>query len=176
MWVIYNFQDKLGWKSLIKLRISYWKYIFFMLQKTFVTVFHCFRTPECWSISHFSYLLIWELCTKCHEKHGKTLFSHTYHPYSAQRPKYRTFDQNFNFNLRRDPQKNFLWASHLWVGRRKEPILGPEKRRKKVFGHKWVKTRSQCFQIICASALCFVFTFFWNNLHQYWVNVLVKNV
>ena len=24
----------------------------------------------------------------------------------AQRPKYRTFDQNFNFNLRRDHQKN----------------------------------------------------------------------
>ena len=28
------------------------------------------------------------------------------------------------FNLRRDHQKNFLWASRLWVGRRKEPILG----------------------------------------------------
>ena len=25
----------------------------------------------------------------------------------AQRPKYRTFDQNFNFNLRRDHQKNY---------------------------------------------------------------------
>ena len=26
--------------------------------------------------------------------------------------------------LRRDHKKNFLWASRLWVGRRKEPILG----------------------------------------------------
>ena len=31
---------------------------------------------------------------------------------------------NFDFNLRRDHQKTFLWASRLWVGRRKEPILG----------------------------------------------------
>ena len=31
--------------------------------------------------------------------------------------------QNFDFNLRRDHQKNFLLASRLWVGRRKEPIL-----------------------------------------------------
>ena len=44
-------------------------------------------------------------------------------PITAQRPKYRRFDQNFNFNLRRDPQKNFQWVSRLWVGRRKEPIL-----------------------------------------------------
>ena len=29
----------------------------------------------------------------------------------------------FYFNLRRDHQKNFLWASRLWVRRRKEPIL-----------------------------------------------------
>ena len=26
--------------------------------------------------------------------------------------------------LRRDHQNNFLWASRLWVGSRKEPILG----------------------------------------------------
>ena len=44
-------------------------------------------------------------------------------PICAQRTRYSTFDQKFNFNLRRDPRKNFLWASHLWVGRRKEPIL-----------------------------------------------------
>ena len=33
-------------------------------------------------------------------------------------------------------KKNFLWASHLLVGRRKEPILGyvPKKRREKEFG------------------------------------------
>ena len=34
------------------------------------------------------------------------------------------FQQNFNSILRRYHQKNFLWASRLWVGRRKEPILG----------------------------------------------------
>ena len=43
------------------------------------------------------------------------------------------FHQNFNSILRRDYQKNFLWASRLWVGRRKEPIFGyvmvMEKRR-----------------------------------------------
>ena len=42
----------------------------------------------------------------------------------AQLPKYRTFDQNFNFILRRDHQKNFLWSSCLWIGRRKQLILG----------------------------------------------------
>ena len=26
--------------------------------------------------------------------------------------------------IRRDHKKNYLWASRLWVGRRKEPILG----------------------------------------------------
>ena len=35
-----------------------------------------------------------------------------------------TFTKNFDFNLRRDYQKKFLWASRLWVGRRKEPISG----------------------------------------------------
>ena len=34
------------------------------------------------------------------------------------------FSKTFDFNFRRDQQKNFLWASRLWVGRRKEPILG----------------------------------------------------
>ena len=33
-------------------------------------------------------------------------------------------NKNFDFNLRRDNHKNFLWASRLWVGRRKDPILG----------------------------------------------------
>ena len=33
-----------------------------------------------------------------------------------------TFTQNFDFNLRRDYQKEILWASRLWVDRRKEPI------------------------------------------------------
>ena len=35
-----------------------------------------------------------------------------------------SFSKFFDFNLRRDHQKKFLWASRLWVGRRKEPILG----------------------------------------------------
>ena len=35
-----------------------------------------------------------------------------------------SFSKTFDFNLRRDHQKNFLWASRLWVGRRKEPVLG----------------------------------------------------
>ena len=34
------------------------------------------------------------------------------------------FHWNFNSILRIDHQKNFLWPSCLWVGRRKEPILG----------------------------------------------------
>ena len=35
-----------------------------------------------------------------------------------------TIRQHFYFNLRRDHRKNFLWVSQLWVGRRKDPILG----------------------------------------------------
>ena len=34
-----------------------------------------------------------------------------------------TYCQNFDSKIRRAHQKNFLWASRLWVGRRKEPIL-----------------------------------------------------
>ena len=34
------------------------------------------------------------------------------------------FHRNFNSILRRDHQKHFQWASRLWVGRRKELILG----------------------------------------------------
>ena len=35
-----------------------------------------------------------------------------------------TFTKSYDFNLRKDHQKIFLWASRLWVGRRKGPILG----------------------------------------------------
>ena len=35
-----------------------------------------------------------------------------------------SFSKTFDFNFRRYHQKNFLWASQLWIGRRKEPILG----------------------------------------------------
>ena len=34
------------------------------------------------------------------------------------------FGKNFDINLRKDHQTNFLWAPWLWVGRRKDPILG----------------------------------------------------
>ena len=40
---------------------------------------------------------------------------------------------------RRDQQKNFLWVSRLWVGRRKEPILGydPKNDEKKTYETIW---------------------------------------
>ena len=38
-------------------------------------------------------------------------------------PVWRIRHVNFDFKIIRDHQKNFLWASRLWVGRRKEPIL-----------------------------------------------------
>ena len=44
-------------------------------------------------------------------------------PFQSQWSLYWTTIQNFNFSLRRDHQKNFLWASCLWVGRRQEPII-----------------------------------------------------
>ena len=34
------------------------------------------------------------------------------------------FERNFNSILRRDRQKKFPMCASLWVGRRKEPILG----------------------------------------------------
>ena len=33
---------------------------------------------------------------------------------SAKRPKYRTFDQNFNFNLRRDPQTKISYEHRAY--------------------------------------------------------------
>ena len=40
-----------------------------------------------------------------------------------------------DFKLRRDHRKNFLWATRLWVGRRKKPILGyvPKNAEKKKY-------------------------------------------
>ena len=48
--------------------------------------------------------------------------------------------QNFDFKIRRDHQKKkkFLWASRLYVGRRKEPILDCEPKKKKL-GSKGLK-------------------------------------
>ena len=53
------------------------------------------------------------------------------------------FHWNFNSILRRDHQKNFLWSSGLWVGRRKEPILGyvlkyDEKKNLVLEGLTWI--------------------------------------
>ena len=62
----------------------------------------------------------------------KLLFPACY-PFFAQEDTGVPFHRNFNSILRRDHQKNFLWASRLWDGRRKEPILSccPEKRQQK---------------------------------------------
>ena len=52
-----------------------------------------------------------------------------------------SLSKTFDFNLRRDHQKNFLWASRLWVSRRKEPILGyfPKNDEKKNSGGKGLR-------------------------------------
>ena len=42
---------------------------------------------------------------------------------------------NFDFNLRRDHQENFLWPSLLWVGRRKKTILAMWQKTAK----KWIR-------------------------------------
>ena len=65
---------------------------------------------------------------------------------------YSTFDQNLDYNLRRDPQKNFLWASRLWDGRRKEPILSyVTKNEKENSGTNGLMHRidSQCLFLRC---------------------------
>ena len=50
--------------------------------------------------------------------------SRNINPLTPRRTQVASFHRNFSSILRRDHQKNFLWASRLWVGRRKEPILG----------------------------------------------------
>ena len=64
-------------------------------------------------------------------------------PFSSYRVHMASLSKNFDFNLRRDHQKNFLWASRLWVGRRKEPILGyvpkTTKKRKENSGSKGIR-------------------------------------
>ena len=45
------------------------------------------------------------------------LMSYKY-PFESQRRVFSTFDQNFDFNIRRKHQQNLLWAPRLWVGRR----------------------------------------------------------
>ena len=61
--------------------------------------------------------------------------------YTPWQDEFFLYFQNFNFKIRKDHQKNFLWESRLWVGRRKEPILGyvPKNDKKKNFVHKGLK-------------------------------------
>ena len=56
-----------------------------------------------------------------------------------------TYCLNFDFKIRRDHQKNFLWTSRLWVSRRKEPILGyvPKNDENKNSGSKGLTNRKQ---------------------------------
>ena len=52
------------------------------------------------------------------------------------------FDWNFDFKIKRDHEKNFLWALRLWVGRRQKPVLGYiylENWWKNNSGHKGLK-------------------------------------
>ena len=57
-----------------------------------------------------------------------------YYPFMLLCDKFVTFCQIFDFIIRRDHKKKFLWASRLWVGRPKEPILGyvPKNDEKKI--------------------------------------------
>ena len=51
------------------------------------------------------------------------------------------FSQNFDFNIRRDCQKSFLWGTRLSVGRRIEYIIGyvPKNGEKNSGGKGWKK-------------------------------------
>ena len=60
--------------------------------------------------------------------------------------------------LRRDHQKNFLWAPRLWVGGRKEPILGyvPITDEKKNSGSKGLNWGTF---ILCMDDVCSLYLF-----------------
>ena len=57
--------------------------------------------------------------------------------------------QKFQFYFKKGSSKKFLWASRLWVGRRKEPILGyvPKNDEKKDLVHKELNTTTREVQI-----------------------------
>ena len=59
-------------------------------------------------------------------------------PFNAQEDSGFPFHRNSNSILRRDHKKKFLWALSLWVGRRKEPILGyvPKNDEKRIWSFK----------------------------------------
>ena len=89
-----------------------------------------------------------------------------------------SFSKTFDFNLRRDHQKNFLWASRLWVGRRKEPILGyvPKNDEKKNSGGKGLK---EFYQNIWTkiSNLKEFYQNIWtkiSNLKEFYQNIWIK--
>ena len=58
-----------------------------------------------------------------------------------QRDKFVTYGQNFYFKIRKDRQKDFLWALRQWVSRQKDHILGyvPKNDEKKDSGSKGLK-------------------------------------
>ena len=63
------------------------------------------------------------------------------YPFNAQEDTGVLYHWNFNSILRRDHQKKFLWASRLWVGRRKERTLGyvPKNDEKENLVHKGLR-------------------------------------
>ena len=102
----------------------------------------------------------------------------SYH-FNAQKDTGVPFHWNLNYILRRDHQKNFLWASHLWVGRRKVPILGyvPKNDEKKNLVHKGLKERHvKCTNIYIVKNFIFVSKFDFNsNLTSKLLIFLKKN-
>ena len=75
-----------------------------------------------------------------------------------------SFSKTFDFNLRRDHQKNFLWASRLWVGRRKEPILGyvPKNDEKKNSGGKGLMLSCKDYHV--NNILKVIFVYKWQHI------------
>ena len=68
-------------------------------------------------------------------------FSPTTNPLCPSVTNSSRIEKKFDFKIRKDNQKNFQWASRLWVGRRKQPILGyvPKNDEKKNSGGKGLK-------------------------------------
>ena len=77
---------------------------------------------------------------RMHMRSNSLYFDLSNNPLTPQEDTGVPFHRNFNSILRRDHQKNFLWAFRLWVGRRKEPILGyvPKNNEKKNLVHKGI--------------------------------------
>ena len=91
--------SKLQWEALLNLTIS----ILYVMQ----------MISFCWVLPQID----------CNFREKIKIFTFLYSE-TAQRAKYGILSQNLQFNLRRDPRINILWASRLWVCRRQEPILG----------------------------------------------------